>query len=346
MVTFLSLAPATLESRPALPTELIWRIIDSLVPSGSTLIPRDHPITRTLLSLSLASRLTHYRAHELLLMHCVHINSPTVIERFNAANDGCIPDCGIHHRTHTKAMYLAPFEHRNQLTTDPVREIDTMLSMLAGSLRRLILDFPWRGFWPDHGDLEPTIILACAFRRLSALEEFVSLADDLPLDLPQEDSDYEPLAWSTWPRLRRLSLNHPCINEEFVEALVRCPHLTHLVFNDPRELTRPLPAELAERVSWERMGLERVTVVYNIPHDYWGNIRRYRARKPQIDKSFLGRLIMTLREGKTAVQPELGCVDMSFDELYENPPGQSWLRERAIDGTIWDFPGVLYEPVA
>ncbi|KAJ0414034.1 hypothetical protein BJY00DRAFT_295795 [Aspergillus carlsbadensis] len=348
MVTVLSVNPARPTSQPPLPIELIWKIIDLLVPSEGSLVPRDHALTRTLLNLALACRITHYKAHELLLTCCMHLNSQTALRRFNIATEGCLLDCGAHHRTHGREMYLAPFTHRNQVTEASAGEIDVTFSMLAGSLRRLVLDFPWRGFYPEGGDGQPTIILGRAFRRLRAIEEFVSVSDDLPLDVPQEEPDYQYVAWSTWPQLRRLSLSSPYIDAKSVEALLRCPHLTHLVIAKPRGWDDPLPDDLAQRVSWDRLGLRRMTVLRNARRPARRFDWRSRNDTPGFGQSFLGRLITTLadRVSERTPQPEIRYVDVPPVPYDPTDRVEVWIREHALDGTIWDSHGRLYEPVA
>ncbi|KAL4864663.1 hypothetical protein BDV12DRAFT_200901 [Aspergillus spectabilis] len=125
-------------SPPLLPTELILQIIEALIPPESlTFLPPHHLVTRTLLSLSLTSRLTHYLAHQLLMTHCIYLNSQTGLEDFSTVPRGCLPECRIQRRTHSRSICLAPFSHRNEVTIHPATRIDILFSMLAVSLRRL-----------------------------------------------------------------------------------------------------------------------------------------------------------------------------------------------------------------
>ncbi|KAL3450545.1 hypothetical protein BJX65DRAFT_270978 [Aspergillus insuetus] len=347
MVTFLTLITDTVPSQPTFPTELIWQIIDCLIPSESALIPTHNAVTRTLLSLSLASRLTHYKAHELLMTYCIHLSSQRALKTFNTTSQGCLPDCEAQCRRQAQSMVLAPFTHRNQVTPASARDIDATFSMLAGTLRRLVLDFPWRGFYPESGGYETAIILGRAFRRLSAIEEFVSIADGLPLDVPSEEPDYQYVAWSTWPRLRRLSLRSPRIDTTFVEALLGCRHLTHLVVAEPRALEHPLPGDLANRVSWAELGLRRMTIVSHARQEYWLQNEEYREHYPEFESSLLGRLMRTFEErlrGST-VHPKMGYVGIRCVMTDPIDRIDAWLHQHALGGTIWDSHGQLYEPV-
>ncbi|KAL3495009.1 hypothetical protein BJX62DRAFT_233660 [Aspergillus germanicus] len=291
--------------------------------------------------------MTHYKAHKLLMTHCIHLSSQRALKTFNTTTQGCLPDCEAQRRTRAESMVLAPFTHRNQLTPAFAQEIDILFSTLAGSLRRLVLDFPFHGFYPDNGGYQTGIILGRAFKRLSAIEEFVSIADALRLDFPSEESNYQYVAWSTWPRLRRLSLRSARIDKKFVEALLRCPYLTHLVIAEPRGLEDPLPGDLANRVAWGELGLCRMTIVSHAQQEYWTRNRASGNHAREFELSLLGRLMRTFGErlpGNTA-QPEMGYVGIRCVMTDPVDRIDAWLRQHALDGTIWESHGQLYQLV-
>jgi hypothetical protein len=244
-------------------------------------------------------------------------------------------------------MVVAPFTHRNLVTPFSAREMDVTFSTLAGSLRRLVLDFPFRGFYPDNHGYQTGMILGRAFRRLSAIEEFVSIADGLPVDFPSEESNYQYVAWSTWPRLRRLSLRHPRIDKKFVEALLRCPQLTHLVVAEPTGLEDSLPGDLASRVAWAELGLCRMTIVSHAQQEYWTRNRAYGNNAPEFELSLLGRLMRTFAKHlpDSTAQHEMGYVGIRCVMTDPVDRIDAWIRGHALIGTIWDSHGQLYEPV-
>ncbi|KAL2851091.1 hypothetical protein BJY01DRAFT_209465 [Aspergillus pseudoustus] len=348
MVTFLSSDPIIATPQQVLPTELIFQVIESLIPSyPPPVLPPHHVVTRTFLSLCLTSKSTHYIAHGLFIQHCIYLGSLPGLQAFSGASPGCLPECPIQRHTHSTSMYLAPFRHRDEVTNGPAIQISDMFSTLAGSLRRLVLDFPWRGFYPESDSRQASIILARAFRRLSAIEEFVSIEDDLPLDLPQEEDNYIHEAWSAWPRLRALSLNSPRITEGFVQAFQRCPNLTHVVFAKPLGLTEPLPAEALDVVAQMRLRLQRVTFVETTRGwDFWARIQDYQRMVREFDRSFLGGLMARSGDEQGTGSPVL---ELRYVGIPSVPPNQNditapWVRDRVMDATIWGSHGECYAP--
>lgn len=196
-------------------------------------------------------------------------------------------------------LYLRPFQHVPQLNHSIYEEydgtaavldrttmeaVDTILKVLAPHLKRLVIDIPLRGLYPedDHDNVRP--MLHQSFMALRELEEFTSLNDELYLatarsprvsvdDTDDEAStDTEQTAgtevitaqmlqspetpqqniWACWPKLRYLSLYNLSLGEE--EDVWRCikahPELEKLV------LVRAEPSIVDEetniKLAWSR----------------------------------------------------------------------------------------------
>lgn len=116
---------------------------------------------------------------------------------------------------------------------------------------------PLRSYYPDEqGAQNLRSLLRQAFISLHAIEEFVSVRDELYLStiLPR-DFSLEPPVWTFWKRLRKLALYNLALDEELDGFINAMPELQVIV------LTRPdMGEDLNERSREWNVGL-RVVVV-------------------------------------------------------------------------------------
>ncbi|KAF7597233.1 hypothetical protein BBP40_008075 [Aspergillus hancockii] len=206
-----------------LPSELILHVIECLIPPTVPVVfHRSHPVTRTLLSLSLVCKLTTQPAQRLLQKYCLYIDSEHRLDQVLKQNERLSP----------AGLFLAPFPEDNLDQPEIVKQIDQLSARICNHLTRLVISMPLRYLYPeeDHNHLRP--ILRAAFSRLTELEEFCSVQDELYLSTVEDDS--EPPVWSFWPRLRRLALyNADVSSPRFAEGISRCTSLTRLVLTRP-----------------------------------------------------------------------------------------------------------------
>ncbi|GFF26285.1 hypothetical protein IFM61606_09697, partial [Aspergillus udagawae] len=221
---------------PQLPNELILHTIKLLIPPSLPVsFPPWHPVTRTLISLTLASRFTYHIARELLFRYCLWIDSNKRLDNLINLKGGPKGPLQVFSPI---GLFLSPFP--DDELDDPIvaKHLDQLSSSICGSLRRLVIDIPLRSLYPedDHQEVRP--ILRSVFLRLIHLEDFCSAQDELFCATMEESS--EPAVWSTWPNLRRLALyNADVTSSEFIEGLKRCSNLSHLVLTRPDGLTEP-----------------------------------------------------------------------------------------------------------
>ncbi|KAL3457022.1 hypothetical protein BJX64DRAFT_269653 [Aspergillus heterothallicus] len=335
-------------SPPVLPPEIILAIIQYLIPADSAIFPANHPVTRTLYSLTVASQTTHDLARPALLDHCAYIDSSDKLRIFLSSNKTSNQETNNSYN-HPSALYLAPALSPNTTPSLAAIQISTLFSTHCKHLRRLLLDTTWTAFH-NSPDTAPTLhLLSTALRDLPAIEEFISIQQPKPPSRT-EQNHLPGEIWSSWPRLRRLALYGVFLGRIFIEAVQRCPRLTHLVLGSPVGSLLPLPDETVRGVSWETLGLQSVVVVTPGQEGFWADARAdSELARLGWRWSPLGRLAATLAEDCAEEEMGeqrrfLGHVALSWDGVAQGlDPAIAWLRERALDGSIWERRGEVYK---
>ena len=200
----------TNNSEPFLPPELILSIIEWLIPIDPVPIalPPSHPVTKTLLSLTRTSSIAYPAARRFLYTNCLWIDNAERLQLLYNSLTISTSTCNharlsepIH--VHITSLYLS---YPTIEDPSPATTLASLFTLLAPSLRRLVVDIPFRNF--DLGDSFNTkSILRGAFSQLTAVEEFCSVRDELYLDLfHPENLTTERWRWSVWPKLKVLAL--------------------------------------------------------------------------------------------------------------------------------------------
>lgn len=224
-----------------LPIDLILNVIDFIIPApkqSPVALSRHHPITKTIISLTLTCRAIYPTAHRLLYTHCLHISTPRQLNllldtlagpsdptRLSSTNGPLL--------TYITSLYLSvsvSFNYVVDLTI--VLSIRRLFSFISPYIRRLVIDLPFRRYFPDDTASPVRQILRSAFSDFPVLEEFCSICDELCLDLypdllmPRE----EPFVWSFWPRLKTLALyNVDVSTDRFWDGLRKLNNLETVV---------------------------------------------------------------------------------------------------------------------
>jgi hypothetical protein len=239
---------STNASQPFLPSEIILYIIDCLIPPPNLLpiaFPPSHPITHTLLSLARTSKVTYTAAIRLLYTHCLYLGSPQRIKclskSLNAISARVENPCADLPRMfvpHITSLYLCPFNGCTKMDPDLSVALDMaeILSVSAPTLSRLLIDVPLRFLYGSAANRIPEIVkprtaLRGAFERLTALETFCSVRDELYLGMHVPVVKYfEQRVWSLWPKLRMLALYNQDVSvPQFWEKLGKLENLETLV---------------------------------------------------------------------------------------------------------------------
>lgn len=318
-----------------IPGEVILQVVDNFIPLHSRKIHRPSDIvTRTLISLTLTCKLTYPLARRLLFHHCLYIDSK---DRLDSLLDksGYFISNDHSQSIPASSLFLAPFPPESLNEPQIVNQIECLFAHICTTLKNLVIDMPLRYLYPNedvHGIRKP---LREAFCRLTALEDFCSVKDELFLDALE--SGDEPEVWISWPHLRRLALYNPYVEGTFVADLQKCSNLTHLVITRADSyMEQPLSASEGGCLP---LGLKRVLIV-NTRDDRLRDAHLNRASEWSV--SFWGRM---LHLQSLELNDVMSYVDVPV------PPGrededinlcQEWLRAQAVDGTLWEFPGVTY----
>ncbi|KAH8434436.1 uncharacterized protein LDX57_012083 [Aspergillus melleus] len=336
---------------PVLPNELVIHVIWCLIPPNPPVaFPSGHIVTRTLISLTLASRLTRAVAIRLLFKHCLYLDSEKRLHGLIEAEKSWLRDDSIdgHGALHqSESLFLRPFPVDSLEEPQTVREVDQVSLALSNTLRRLVIDMPLRYLYPEEDMLGLRKILRQAFSRLTALEEFCSVRDELFCDTlvtwSEPDAVSEPEVWSGWPRLRCLALYNACVNDAFLRALQHCPSLTHLALTRSDGLTEPLSLPSSGGLSLP--SLERVLVI----NTGQGHRVEWGRREPGWETSIWARLLPCHTSPSAPNPHSRPRLVYAFVSVPPNREGedielcQEWVSDHAVDGTLWDFPGTPWQ---
>ncbi|PMD17761.1 hypothetical protein NA56DRAFT_265684 [Hyaloscypha hepaticicola] len=231
---------------PFLPLELIHYIIDFIPLAGDKAkiaYEPSHSITKTLLALTRTSRTIYPAARKLLYTHCLYIDSPWRIQRLLISLLAYIDDPGGSHPLpslesepsaiqHETSLYLSPFPEDTIDDFSTAQAVYGLLTILAPTLHRLVIDIPLRSLYPEDDGLGIRRILRDGFAQLTSLEMFCSARDELFLNCSAEwpiDRSEENV-WSLWPNLKTLALyNCDLDSEKFWRDIGKMKKLETLV---------------------------------------------------------------------------------------------------------------------
>ncbi|KAM0200967.1 hypothetical protein ACHAPA_011271 [Fusarium lateritium] len=310
--------------RRALPPELIYHVIESVLPSNPLeLIPPSHISTKTLLSLTQVSRDTYDLASRLLRERCMYIDTSRRLAKLLLCVPRSVPSLPpVISLRNITSLYLAPFGDKldDQPTAAWVREL---LCETCNTLRRLVVDMPFQSLDPLDDHLNVRRTLREGFERLDKIEEFVCLGDYPALSLHDAPTD----VWGLWPELKRLTVFGAPVDNHWLWWYIATQHkLEHVV------LACPLDVEAA-----------------NIKEEYFQKLPRDDVRLDRNIKITLLDAVNARREVKTARWEEFDPEERMTIELYDVSCGggttrgivTEWVRRCALDGSLWDWEGQL-----
>lgn len=332
-----------------LPWELVFQIIASLVRDTRTILPPSHPATKALLAFTLVCRATYPVAANLLRQHCVYIDNDRRLRHLIY----CVETTLKSPLRPVTALFLAPFRS-NHLDDQPtalwVREL---FCLVHPNLSRLVIDMPLRSLYPASDHLNVRKTLRDAFSLLTSLEEFVSMRDELYLDILEPEwrpmgQDAEVQVWSLWPRLRHLALYNVDADDHFWKTVRRVQGLHTVVLTRADGLetacikteylgigtagstatattTAAAAAAVAEADGSQARPLKVVLV--NVENDQPSVL----AGRWRWDKTDPGNLVHV---SKYHV-PTSFYGDEDVAELC-----QEWVKTAAIRGDIWEWEGL------
>ncbi|OJD11882.1 hypothetical protein AJ78_07437 [Emergomyces pasteurianus Ep9510] len=335
---------------PELPNELILHVIKCLIPSSPPVAYKpQHPVTKTLLNLTLVSHVTSSTAQRLLLKHCLYLDSEERLAKVISLRQPSSIDLTA---AAPEGLFLAPFPKQNLDCPSIVHNVSLLLSSISGTLTRLVINLPLRHLYPEDDKNHVRPVLREAFSRLTAIEEFCSMPDELYLATTLERPGRQPEVWQTWPRLRHLALYDVCADcPKFVAGIKCCANLTHLVITRPDGIFGYVADDLDGFGALAR--LERAIVV-NTERGFTHN-RIQEGDRDVADDTLLGRLRSAWLRNNNVDRAERSesdyfCIaikvpiplDLVDDDNIDIPLCQEWVGRRALDGTLWDRPGAPF----
>lgn len=194
-------------TKPALPMEVIYLIIDLFVPvKPSVILASSDPRTKTLVSFTKVCRATCALVSVYLWRHCVYIDSDArlqqflqglqTISAFSSAGEG---------RRNVSSMYLAlPVHSPDSRGWRLGRLIENVFHELGGTLKRLVMDVPVE----RHCSAKFVDALHKGLNMLTELEELVAVNDDIFITYGRTRDKIMPMLVA-WPKLRRLATCNP-----------------------------------------------------------------------------------------------------------------------------------------
>lgn len=232
-------------------------------------------------------------------------------------------------------VFRYPPSPLNDLQT--ARTTEGILASLAPALKTLIINMPLRTLEPSSDDQGIRPILRRGFEALVNLEEIVSVRDDLYL--VGTDSYMEEHVWTTyWPKLRRVSLYNPDVDEYLWSAMAQLRDLELAIFS------RSSPSycqttHWAIKQHWfdylpdSRRKSQKLSLVLLDCAGELPDLRCFAASWKRLDPK------NRLKIRNFTVQAPL--VEPSDGDIWRRalPPAdlcQHWVEETALNGTLWD----------
>jgi hypothetical protein len=302
-----------------LPVELILHVITCLLPDGNEILPPGHVVTKTLVSFTLVCRETRRMANRYLRERCIYLNDDKRLSSL-LLQVPQRPDL-----QKIDAAFLAPFDWTidDQPIATWVREL---LFYTASSLKRLIVDIPFRSLWPENDHLDVRRIIREGFQRLECIEEFVSIQDELYL--AQRD---ETPVWRSWPRLKHLALYNVLVDEFFWGHVAKAPCLETVV------LTRADRLRECELKKAYRRYTNRPIKVLIVDVD-----------EDQVRFGNMVRFAWTVDDPEKKMTVMLSNLEhsMQYTGLDARETCQKWIRIEAERGTLWSREGEVVQHLA
>ena len=224
-----------------LPTEILFMIVEAVVPSPTTIaFPPSDSTTKTLRALCCVSAAVYPTALRLLVTHCLYIDDQHrldqlllflghVVSRLDGL-DTTLPSVPL--IQHIRSLYLAPFPPHTINKMPIARSVNNLFSIISPSLINLVIDMPLRSLYPGEDVEQVRPILRAAFEQLSSIEVFCTVRDELFLATHHHFSELlgvELPVWLLWRNLRVLALYNPDLSHGLCRKLANLRKLTTLV---------------------------------------------------------------------------------------------------------------------
>ncbi|OBS24962.1 hypothetical protein FPOA_05498 [Fusarium poae] len=313
-----------------IPLEITLQILEANIPPGrpNCILPVSNPNMQQLLTWAKVCRATYGPTIQFLRQHCIYLDSVSRLQSFiqclraeNRASSSTLPKTMRLCDASSVCLGLSMEEIQSVRTSGSIRDL---LVALGGSVRRLIVDLPYRRIAQEHTiDVHIDALFSEGLRALTNLEEFTTLGGLPSLEFWREGFDISQM----WPRLRRVAgFKNNLAEEALWSNVARDRTIEHLVLTMPYIL-RQDKWNIKKSIGGKEWNTEeggdsthaRPLKVVVVQHEY---------THPMLD-----------REDENLHDPE-GLIDLS---IYEIPViakrvdwlCKDWLVRSARDDTLW-----------
>lgn len=314
--------------QPRLPLELILHICDSLTPDDGVLLPASDPVTRTFVSLSQVCRALYTPAARALRQRCMVLDSASrlasLLAQENAIPRVIVDSVGLDHITR---LYLAPFGPQ-MYDLETAKHVRELLDAVGETLRSLVIDMPFNFQDASQEMLDAKRILRPGLAQLSNLEEFVAIRHYPAVSLLEETTDI----WALWPKLQRLALPQVPLSSHWLWwNIATLESLHHVVLISPLATTLTnVKGMYFTALPPHDKALEKQLRLLLLDWDVGAKRPRDTTDWRRHDPNDLMSIAVQ------DVRSEIGGARAATDT---NSALSGWVRQKALDGTLWDVVG-------
>ncbi|CAG9943073.1 unnamed protein product [Clonostachys rosea f. rosea IK726] len=253
-------------------------------------------------------------------------------------------------------MPMRPCPHP-QINDLPVATaVHDILIAVAPTLRRLMVNIPLRSLYPEEDQLGVRAVLRQGFESLVNLEEFASVQDELFLTtIPGRFGLFQDEVWATcWPKLRRLYLYNPLIEEELWFDVVRSPNLEVVMTGgpdgneEPADIKRRWISALRDNDFTKDVYDETIRPLTYINVDMIGvqpSLLGFRSAWNTLDPEERIRVLAVDTPPEAWLAAELGIPILG--EPCPRGSVEMWARKHSLEGTLWDESAIgAYDPLS
>ncbi|KAM0289772.1 hypothetical protein ACHAO9_005649 [Fusarium lateritium] len=228
-----------------IPLEIILQILENSIPPGqpNRIVSVSTPDIQLLVTWAKVCRATYEPATRFIRQHCVHIDSQPRLETFlkcltySQTRDEVSTLPKTMSLSEISSIYFGLSEKEIRLVRTNASLRDVLIK-LGGSVRRLILDLPFRKVDHEHSTGNHIgIAYQQGLQALYNLEELVTLGGLPALEFWRSELDIS----SVWPKLRRVAGFKINLSEEALwYNVARHRNVEHLVVVMPYLLRREM----------------------------------------------------------------------------------------------------------
>ncbi|RGP64014.1 hypothetical protein FLONG3_9713 [Fusarium longipes] len=312
-----------------IPLEIILQILEASFPPGrpNRIIDVSRSDVQQLLTWTKVCRATYEPAAQFLRQHCVYMDSVSRLQSFlqclkleDGSSPSTLPGVMPLHQVSSVYLGLSMQEIQSIRTSGLIRDL---LVKLGGSVRRLIVDLPYRRIAQQHSiDLYINSLFSQGLRELSNLEEFTTLGG-----LPVLEFWREFDIGQMWPKLRRVAGFKVNLAEQVLwYNIARNRSIEHLVIAMPYVLRRDT-WNIKQSIGGEEWNTEQ-----------GGDSTYARPLKVVIAQHEYTAPIIDTRDGH--LHDPSGLIDVSESEIPVIAKRvdwvcKEWLIKSAQDDTLW-----------